>query len=78
MKAPNNKAGVRFVACLSVLAIGICAAGMHHQRKQADATVDWQQVSTALMDVENAKRELHDSLQQRLVKEQQSASLRQQ
>ena len=78
MQQARNKTARRAVACLAVAAVAICAAGMHHQRKQSDASVDWQQVSTALMDVENAKRDLHSSLQQRLVKEQQSAGLRQQ
>ncbi len=78
MQQTKNKAARRGVTCLALAAIAICVAGMHHQRKQSDASVDWQQVSTALMEVENAKRDLHNSLQQRIVKEQQTASLRQQ
>ncbi len=78
-EANNNKKGTRkLVGGLVVTAVIVYSAGMHHQRRQQDATVDWHQVSTALMEVESAKRELHQSLQQRIVREQQTPSLRKQ
>ena len=78
-EANNNKKGTRkLVGGLVVTAVIVYSAGMHHQRRQQDATVDWHQVSTALMEVESTKRELHQSLQQRIVREQQTPSLRKQ
>lgn len=76
--ASNTKAARKLVGGLVVTAVITCTAGTLHQRKQQDATVDWHHVSTALMEVEGAKRELHLSLQQRINSEQQTPSLRQQ
>ena len=77
-EANNKKSSRKLVGGLVVTAIIVYTAGVQHQRKQQDATVDWHHVSTALMEVESAKRELHQSLQQRIVREQQTPSLRQQ
>ena len=75
MPAANPKKTTRkVVGGLVVIAVIVWTAGLHHQKKQRDATVDWHQVSTALMEVESAKRELHESLQERIVREQQSPS----
>ena len=78
MPVAKNKTARRFVTGLCVVAVIVAAAGMHHQRSLQDATVDWQHVSAALMEVENAKADLHKSLQQRIAKEQESVGLRQQ
>lgn len=72
--ASNKKTTRKLVGGLVVIAFIVCGAGMHHQQKQRDATVNWHHVSTALMDVESAKRELHQSLQQRIVNEQRGVS----
>ncbi len=72
----NKKNSRKMVGGLVVVAVIVYSAGVHHQRRQQDATVDWHQVSTALMEVEGAKRELHQSLQQRIAREQQTPSLR--
>ena len=72
----NKKSSRKLVGGLVVTAVIVYSAGVHHQRRQQDATVDWHQVSTALMEVESAKRVLHQSLQQRIVQEQQTPSLR--
>ncbi len=77
-EADSRKTTRKVVASLVVTAVIICTAGLHHQKRQRDATVDWHHVSTALMEVESAKRELHQSLQDRIVREQQSPALRQQ
>lgn len=74
----HRKTTRKVVAGLVVTAVIICTAGLNHQKRQKDATVDWHHVSTALMEVESAKRELHQSLQDRIVREQQSPALRQQ
>ena len=80
MQAANhNKKGTRkLVGGLVVAAVIIYSAGSHHQRSQQDATVDWHQVSPTLMEVEGAKRELHQSLQDRIVREQETPALRKQ
>ena len=72
----NKKSTRKLVGGLVVVAVVIYSAGSYHQRRQQDATVDWHHVSTALMEVESAKRELHQSLQQRIVREQETPSLR--
>ena len=79
MQAADNKKTTRkVVGGLVIIAAIVCTAGLHHQKKQQDATVDWHRVSTALMEVETAKRELHQSLQERISREQPVPSLRQQ
>lgn len=79
MQAADSKKTTRkVVAGLIVTAAVVCTAGFNHQKRQQDATVDWHQVSTALMEVESAKRELHQSLQNRIIHEQQTTALRQQ
>ena len=65
----NTKRARKITGGLVIAAAIVVTAGMHQQRKQQDATVDWHQVSTALMDVEGAKRELHESLQERISRE---------
>lgn len=76
MQAANSKKATRkLVAGLVVTAAIVCTAGLQHQRNQQDATVDWHRVSTALMEVETAKRELHQSLQQRIDSEQHTTAL---
>ncbi len=78
MPAANSKNNTRkAVAGLVVVAAVIWTAGLQHRQKQQDATIDWHQVSTALMEVESAKRDLHHSLQERLVQQQRPLSLRQ-
>jgi len=47
-------------------------------RVQRDASVEWHDVSVALMEVERAKADLHESMQQRITKEQTGTGLRQQ
>jgi len=77
MPAANPKKTNRKIAGgLVVVAVIVWTAGLHHQKRQQDATVDWRSVSTALMEVESAKRELHQSLQDRIIREQQTPSLR--
>ena len=66
MPAANKKTANKVAACLMVIGIVISAAGLRHQRVQSDETIDWQQVSGTLMEMETAKRDLHQSLQQRL------------
>jgi len=63
----------RVVVCLLLSSILVCTAGVLHQRNQRAATVDWRQVSSTLLELEQAKRELHTSLQQRLAREQTAA-----
>ena len=70
MPAVNKKTANKVAACLMVFGIFISAAGLHHQRVQSDETIDWQQVSGTLMEMETAKRDLHQSLQQRLSSDQ--------
>ena len=62
----------KIIAGLVLAAVGICGAGLRHQQAQQDASVEWNDVSVALMEVERAKRDLHQSMQQRLAKEQQN------
>lgn len=78
MLAANPKRATRkIVAVLVVIAVIVWTAGLHHQKRQQDATVDWHQVSTALMEVESAKRELHQTLQKRMIDEQPSPARQQ-
>lgn len=75
-EASNKKRSRKLVGGLVVMAVIVYSAGSFHQQRQQDAAVDWHSVSTALMEVESAKRELHQSLQQRIVREQETPSLR--
>ena len=72
MPAVSKRTAHKVVACLMVIGICISAAGLRHQRVERDETIDWQQVSGTLMEMETAKRDLHQSLQQRLTSDQPS------
>ncbi len=76
--ADSKRTSRKVVASLVVAAAVIWTAGLNYKKKQHDATIDWHHVSTALMEVEGAKRELHLSLQERISREQQVPSLRRQ
>jgi len=78
MRVAKLQTSHKLVACLVLVAVVVCAAGMRHQRVQRDATVEWHDVSVALMEVERAKADLHASMQQRISKEQNNTGLRQQ
>jgi len=77
---PDTKPGNptrTIVTGLVITAVIVWTAGLLHQKRQQDAAVNWHQVSTAMMEVESAKRDLHQSLQERIGREQQAPSLRQ-
>jgi len=78
MQVANTKTPYKLVGCLVLIAVVVCTAGLRHQRVQRDASVEWHDVSVALMEVERAKADLHESMQQRITKEQTSTGLRQQ
>lgn len=78
MREASSNSAHKVVAFLVVMAVITCAAGLRHQQAKHDASIDWHDVSVALMEVERAKAELHQSMQQRIVREQQGAGLRQQ
>jgi len=62
----KKRAAHKIVACLVLVAAITCGAGYYQQQARRDAAVDWQDVSTTLLAVENAKRDLHQSLQHRI------------
>ena len=79
MQAADNKKTTRkIVGGLVITAAIVWTAGLLHQKRQQNASVNWHQVSTALMEVEGAKRDLHSSLQERISRESPAPSLRQQ
>jgi len=73
MRVAKQPIAHKLIAGLVLTAIVICAAGIRHQQVQKDASVEWHDVSVALMEVERAKRDLHQSMQQRLIKGQNSS-----
>ena len=74
MREVSSKSGHKVVAFLVLVAVITCAAGLHHQRAKRNASIDWHDVSVALMEVEKAKTDLHQSMQQRITREQQGAN----
>ena len=65
MLTANQRLARKMVVVLFVIGLAIAFAGARHQQAQVAAQVTWQDVSATLQDVEIAKRDLFQSMQEK-------------
>jgi len=65
MLTANQRLARKMVVVLFVIGLAVAFAGARHQQARATAQVTWQDVSATLQDVEIAKRDLFQSMQEK-------------
>lgn len=65
MRAARQRTAQRAVVALFLIGLVVAYAGNRHRNARLDAQVTWQDVSATLQDVETAKRDLFQSMQEK-------------